>query len=53
VLAHDLREAAELLGREVAARDLDLDGDEASWRWGRRWRAEALELARWSPLGLP
>jgi hypothetical protein len=29
VVAHDLGEAAELLGRQVAARDLDLDGDEA------------------------
>ena len=29
VVAHDLREAAELLGREVAAGDLHLDGGEA------------------------
>ena len=40
VLAHDLTEAAELLRRQVTARDLDLDGAEA---------ALALGLRRWSP----
>ena len=53
VVAHDLRQAAELLGREVAARDLDLDRHEALLLLlGDVGRAEALELDE-SPLGVP
>ena len=46
VLAHDLTDAAELLGIEIAARDLDLDGGEALLALGLHVRlAEAGEIA--------
>src|SRR2546430_10007056 len=45
VPARDLRQPAQLLGREVAAGDLDLDRDEALLALrGHVHRAEALEL---------
>ena len=53
-VAHDLAEAAELLRRQVAARDVDVDGREAglALRRARRRRRSARTRAR-SPFGLP